>query len=197
MGLGHGHVHHPGDVLRLGRRGSEAADSGLRRRAGGQTVSVVVGSGRHLLRGRVRDEALGDGELSMAQLLLHLGVLIGSGQLLVGGGGALCRHHAASCSIWRVRQALRLRGQQDCFWYSDGPGPTCVLRRADAVAVALLVNAAAHSGRWQPPVGAQSVGRNWWVGPVQCPLAGVAVACGWSGFGGAPSGRVWQREGGK
>lgn len=84
VGLGHGHVHDPADVLRLGRGSSEAADARLGRRAGRQAVGVVVGAGRHLLRGSVGDEALGDGEFGVAQLLLHLGVLVGPGQLLVG-----------------------------------------------------------------------------------------------------------------
>lgn len=90
VGLGYGHVHDSADVLRLGRGSSEAADARLRWCAGGQTVSVVVGSCRHLLRGSVRDEALRDRELSVPQLLLHLGVFISSGQLLVSGRGAFC-----------------------------------------------------------------------------------------------------------
>lgn len=95
MGLGHGHVYDAADILGLGRRGGEAADARLGGRAGGQAVRVVVGARRHLLRGRVGDEAFGDGELGVAQLLLHLGVLVGPRQLLVGGGGTLCGDHAA------------------------------------------------------------------------------------------------------
>lgn len=90
MSLGHSHVHDAADILRFGRRSSEAADARFRWRAGGQTVGVVVSSCRHLLGRSVGDEALGDGKLGMAELLLHLGVLVGSGQFLVGGGGALC-----------------------------------------------------------------------------------------------------------
>jgi len=100
VGLGRRHVHDPADVLRLGRGSSEAADARFGRRAGGQAVRVVVGARRHLLRGSVRDEAFGDGELGVAQLLLHLGVLVGPGELLVGGGRALRRHHAAPRSVW-------------------------------------------------------------------------------------------------
>lgn len=90
VSLGHGHVHDPADVLRLGRGSSESADARFGGCAGGQAVGVVVGACRHLLRGSVRDEAFGDGEFGVAQLLLHLGVLVGSGELLVGGGRALC-----------------------------------------------------------------------------------------------------------
>ena len=100
VGLGYGHVHDPADVLRLGRGSSEAADAWFGRCAGGQAVGVVVGACCHLLWGSVRDEALGDGEFGVAQLLLHLGVLVGSGELLIGGGRALRWHHAAPRSVW-------------------------------------------------------------------------------------------------
>lgn len=89
VGLGHGHVHDTTDILRFGGRCCEATDARLRWRAGGQAVCVVVGAGGHLLGGGVRDEALCDGELGVAELLFHLGVLVGSGQLFVGGGGTL------------------------------------------------------------------------------------------------------------
>ena len=70
------------------------------------------------------------------------------------------------------------------------PPLTCVLGGADAVAVALLVHGARHPGGGQPPVGAERVGGDGRVGPVQRPLAGVAVAGGGPGLGGASGGGV-------
>ena len=103
MGDGHGHVLAAVVVLGFGRRGGEAADAGLRRRAErGHAVGRVVGAGGHLVRGAVADEALGDGELGVLQVLLQLGVLVGAGQLLVGGGGALRGHHAVTPLIWKT-----------------------------------------------------------------------------------------------
>lgn len=67
---------------------------------------------------------------------------------------------------------------------------TCVLRWADAVAVAFLVDGARDSGGGQPPIGAESVRGDGGMWAVQGPLAGVAVASGWSGFGCAAGGGV-------
>lgn len=67
---------------------------------------------------------------------------------------------------------------------------TCVLRWADAVAVTFLVNRACNSGCGQPPVSAESVGGDRGVWAVQRPLASVAVASSWAGFGCATGCRV-------
>lgn len=97
--FGHSHVHDPAGILWFWWRGSEAADARLRGRAGCHTVCVVVGPGCHLLRGCVRDEALCDGELGVAQLLFHLGMLVRSGELLVRRGSTLRGHHTASSTV--------------------------------------------------------------------------------------------------
>lgn len=68
--------------------------------------------------------------------------------------------------------------QLKLFWFSCIAWrrlSTCVLRRADAVAVALLVHGAGGPGRRKPPVGGQCVGGASGVRPVQRPLAGVAA----------------------
>ena len=104
MCLWNRHVHHSSPILRFGGRGGEPADPRLRRGAGGQTVRVLVCPRRQLLGRRVRDEALCDGELGVPQLLLHLGVLVGPGQLFVGGGGAFRGDHAASRAICAVKK---------------------------------------------------------------------------------------------
>lgn len=63
---GHGHVLAAVVVLRFGRRGSEAADAWLGRRAHGRhAVGVVVGTRGHLVGRAVRDEALCDLELGV------------------------------------------------------------------------------------------------------------------------------------
>ena len=113
VGDGHGHVLAAVVVLGFGRRGGEAADAGLRRRAErGHAVGRVVGAGGHLVRGAVADEALGDLELGVLQVLLQLGVLVGAGQLLVGGGGALRGHHAVTALIWKTHGS-RSRSRRD------------------------------------------------------------------------------------
>ena len=68
---------------------------------------------------------------------------------------------------------------------------TCILRWADAVAVTFFVHRACDSGCGQPPVSAESVGGDRGVWAVQGPLAGVAVASSWAGFGCAAGCRVW------
>lgn len=100
MCFGHGHVHDPAGILWFWWRGGEAADARLRGCAGCHTVCVIVGTGCHLLRGRVRDEALCDSELGMAQLLFHLSVLICSGEFFVCRGSTLSGHHAASSTVY-------------------------------------------------------------------------------------------------
>lgn len=91
VGNGHSHVFTPVIVLWFGWGGGEAADARFRRRAeGGHAFRRVVGTCGHLVRGAVGDEALGDGELGVLQVLLQLGVLVSSGQLFVSGRGALC-----------------------------------------------------------------------------------------------------------
>ena len=65
-------------------------------------------------------------------------------------------------------------------------GLTCVLRWADTVAVTLLVHRTRHSGRGQPPIGAQRVGGDRGVWPVEGPLACVAVASSRASLGGTP-----------
>lgn len=107
VGNGHRHVLPAVVVLRFGGRGGEAADARLRRRAeGGHAVRGVVGTGGHLVRWAVGDEALCNGELGVLQVLLQLGVLVRSGQLLVGGGGALRRHHAVTTLIWKNKGGM-------------------------------------------------------------------------------------------
>lgn len=97
---GHGYILAPVVVLRFGRRGGEAADAGLRRRAHGRhAVGVVVGARGHLVGGAVGNKALCDLELGVLQVLLQLGVLVGSRQFLVGGRGALRRHHAVAALV--------------------------------------------------------------------------------------------------
>lgn len=93
------HVHDSPSILRFGGRRGEPADPRLRRGAGGQAVRVLVCPCRQLFGRCVRDEALGDGELGVPQLLLHLGVLVGPGQLFVRGRGTFCGDHAASSAI--------------------------------------------------------------------------------------------------
>lgn len=97
---GDGHALAALAVLGLGGGGGEAADARLRGGAhGGHAVGVVGGAGGHLVGGAVGDEALRDLELGVLQLLLQLGVLVGASQLLVGGRGALRRHHAVPALV--------------------------------------------------------------------------------------------------
>lgn len=98
---GHSYIFAPVCILGLGWRGSEAADARLRGCAHGcHAVSILIGACGHLVRGAVRDEALGDLKFGMLQLLLQLGMLIGSGQLLIGGRGTLSGHHAVPPFVW-------------------------------------------------------------------------------------------------
>lgn len=100
VGNGHGHIFTAVIVLRFGRRGSEAADAWFRRRAeGGHAVCRVIGTCGHLVRRAIGDETLCNGELGVLQMLLQLGVFVGPRQLLIGGGGALCRNHAVPTLI--------------------------------------------------------------------------------------------------
>ena len=105
VGNGHGHIFTAVVVLRFGWRGSEAADARLGRRAERRhAVRRVVGTCGHLVGRAVGDETLGDGELGVLKVLLQLGVLVGPGQLLIGGGGALRRHHAVATLIWKKKK---------------------------------------------------------------------------------------------
>ena len=152
MGNGHSHVLPAVVVLRLRRRGGEAADARLGRRAEGRhAVRRVVGAGGHLVGRAVGDEAVGDGELGVLQGLLERGVLGGTRQLLVGGRGALCGHHAVATLVC-IGQARSYRragfGVQVCA--SGADGLTRVLRETGAVAVALCGGDAV--GAHRPPV---------------------------------------------
>lgn len=98
---GHSHVFAPVGILGLGWGGGEAADARLGGGAHGRhAVSVLIGARGHLVGGAVRDEALGDLKLGVLQLLLQLGMLIGPGQLLIGGRGAFGGHHAVPSFVW-------------------------------------------------------------------------------------------------
>lgn len=99
VGLRNRHVHHSASILRFRGRRSESADPRFGRGTGGQTVRVFVRPCRQLLGGRVRYEALCDGELGMPQLFFHLGMFVGPGQFFVGRGGTFCGDHAAPGSV--------------------------------------------------------------------------------------------------
>lgn len=93
----------------------------------------------------------------------------------------------------------RARGSPGCGPLScpglRGPGrvgPTCVLRGADAVAVALLVHRPHGPGRRQPPVRGERVCRNRGVRSVEGPLASVAVPCCGPGLCIPPGGGICQ-----
>lgn len=74
-------------------------------------------------------------------------------------------------------------------------GPTCVLWRADTVAVTLLVHGPCSPGCGQSPVCGEGVGWDGRVGSVECPLAGVAVSCCGSSLCIPPGGGIC-KEGG-
>ena len=67
---------------------------------------------------------------------------------------------------------------------------TCVLRGADAVAVAFLVHWSCWPGGGQPPVCGEGVSWYGGVRSVEGPLTSIAVASCGSGFGTPPCGRI-------
>lgn len=110
------HIRYSSSILRFGGRCSEPADSRFGRGAGGQTVRVLICPCRQLFGWRVWYEALCDGELSVPQLLFHLGVFIGPGQFFVSGGGTFCRDHAASCSIYTMKEKNKTDDSPSEVW---------------------------------------------------------------------------------